>query len=353
MPLPTDELTAAYFGISDIVRRTQANVLTLWGMAPRECDYRVIKQGAFWRLRDYAGTAAAPGLLIVAAPIKRPYIWDLAPAVSVIRNCLRHGLHVYLLEWLPPADGATQVGLDDYIADALDASVAIITDAAQGARPALIGHSLGGTLAALYGAFAPERTSGLVLLSAPLCFAPGSSDFRDQLVALARTPISEEKIIAGSLLSHMSATASPATFLWSRWRDAALCIGDPSSVEMHGRVERWSLDEMAVSAKLVNQILQWLYAENRFCSGSLSILGRPVGPFDGHPPILAVVNAADDVAPAASIAPFLAKLADGESRLIEQPGEVGVVLQHLAALVGRRAHAALWPEIISWIKSRA
>jgi polyhydroxyalkanoate synthase len=39
-------------------------------------------------------------VLIVAAPIKRPYIWDLTPAVSAIRYCLGAGLRVYLLERL-------------------------------------------------------------------------------------------------------------------------------------------------------------------------------------------------------------------------------------------------------------
>jgi poly[(R)-3-hydroxyalkanoate] polymerase subunit PhaC len=36
-------------------------------------------------------------------------------------------------------------------------------------------------------------------------------------------------------------------------------------------------------------------------------------------------------------------------RIIEYPGEVGVCLQHLGILVGRQAHAAVWPEIISWL----
>src|SRR6516162_6393036 len=40
---------------------------------------------------------------------------------------------------------------------------------------------------------------------------------------------------------------------------------------------------------------------------------------------------------------------DADTRLIEYPGETGVGLQHLAILVGRHAHAAVWPEVISWL----
>lgn len=40
-------------------------------------------------------------------------------------------------------------------------------------------HHLGGTLAAIFCALEQESVRGLVLLGAPLCFAPGSSQFRD------------------------------------------------------------------------------------------------------------------------------------------------------------------------------
>ena len=353
MPEPSDDIVAAYFAISDLFRRVQANALGVVGLGPRECQYQVIKSRSFWRLRDYSGPDAAPPLLVVAAPIKRPYIWDLAPAVSVLRYCLRHGLHVYLLEWMPPVEADAQAGLDEYVGEAIADCVTTIANAEHRLRPVLAGHSLGGTLAATYCALEPNRASGLVLLSAPLCFEPGSSGFRDSLVALARTPLSESNVTAGSLLTHISAAVSPGTFFWSRWKDAALSVADPSAVEIHARVERWSLDEMALSSKLLNQIFHWLYDENRLCRGLLPILGRTVGPSRQNPPILAVINTLDEIAPLASVAPFIVKSPDKDSRIIEYPGEVGVVLQHLGVLLGRQAHASLWPQIVAWIKSRA
>jgi polyhydroxyalkanoate synthase subunit PhaC len=33
------------------------------------------------------------------------------------------------------------------------------------------------------------------------------------------------------------------------------------------------------------------------------------------------------------------------------PGEVGVGLQHLGILVGRKAQAEIWPRIIAWMRS--
>ncbi|MGO9008027.1 MAG: alpha/beta fold hydrolase [Beijerinckiaceae bacterium] len=351
MPAFIDNLHAAYFAFADNLRRAQANALDAFGLGPRECTFQVISSGPGWRLRDYAGPAAEPPLLIVSSPIKRPYIWDLTPSVSAVRYCLDHGLHVYLLEWTPPAAGNGHAGLDEYIGQAIAACVTTISNTVHGTQPFLIGHSLGGALAAIFCAAEPHATRGLVLLSTPLCFEQASSGFRDALVSLVPSGLPETDVVAGSLLSHVSAAASPKTFLWSRWKDAALSLADPSALEIHARIERWSLDEVALPAKLVNQIVQWLYRENRLCRGTLSIGGRTLGPTSLQIPTLAIVNTGDEIAPLASIAPFIDKIENTDTRIIEYPGEVGVVLQHLGMLVGREAFARIWPQIISWLAS--
>jgi pimeloyl-ACP methyl ester carboxylesterase len=91
-------------------------------------------------------------------------------------------LYAQLLEWMPASPTGSNIGLDEYVL-AISEAVATITTAAQGAKPALIGHSLGGTLAAIYGAFLPESIRSLVLLGAPLCFEPSKNQFRDALVS--------------------------------------------------------------------------------------------------------------------------------------------------------------------------
>ena len=74
-------------------------------------------------------------------------------------------------------------------------------------------------------AWAPATIRGLVLLGAPLCFEPEQSRFRDALASLVPPAPSEAEPYPGSLLSQMSALASPRTFIWSRLMDAALSLG--------------------------------------------------------------------------------------------------------------------------------
>ena len=338
------------FGIADILRRAQGHAFGAFGLDPNECPYRVIASGPFWRLRDYTTDEATQSLLIVAAPIKRPYIWDLAPTASAIRYCLRQNLRVRLLEWLPAFRTAGNNGLMEYT-EAISSCVAKISGESAGVKSFLIGHSLGGTLAAIFGALAPNSIRGLVLLGAPLCFRPATSRFRDGLVSLVPWVLGEAEPCPGSLLSHMSVLASPDTFMWSRLMDAAFSLTDNYAMELHARVERWALDEVPLPGKLVHQLLEWLYRENLFCQGSLKIGGTLVGPQNVSVPTLAVVNTADDVAPLNSVRPFIDAMPTNDARIIEYPGEIGVCLQHLGILIGREARARVWPDITSWIDS--
>jgi polyhydroxyalkanoate synthase subunit PhaC len=337
------------FALTDVLRRAQGNLAGAFGLNPRECPHQVVISRGHWRLRDYGGNDRLQSLLIIAAPIKKPYIWDLAPPISTIGFCLRHDLHVELLEWMPSSKHTGSIGLEEDVL-AIAEAVASITTAARGMKPYIVGHSLGGTLAAIYAAFRPESIKGLVLLGAPICFEPAKSHFRDALVSLVPNEISEQDAFPGSLLSHASALASPQTFIWSRLADAVMSVTDPLAMEIHGRVERWALDEVPLPGKLVHQIIDWLYRENRFCRGELKIGETVVGPASLTVPTFAVVNTADNVAPLASITPFTDRMA-GPVRIVEYPGEAGVCLQHLGILIGPQAHAAAWSQIISWLKS--
>jgi hypothetical protein len=142
-----DALYRVQFGWMDILRRIQGNAAAAIGFSPRECPYQIIASAPHWRLRDYGGQeSAAVSLLVVAGPIKRPYIWDLTPSRSAICYCLQQDLHVYLLEWMPATQLTSNNGIDE-ITLAISNCVAKISARSGRSKPFLVGHSLGGTLA--------------------------------------------------------------------------------------------------------------------------------------------------------------------------------------------------------------
>jgi polyhydroxyalkanoate synthase len=168
-------LTTPY-ALLDEARRQAGRALDAAGLGPVEAPSRVVAEMSGARLRAYQppGTPGKgrPVVLIVPAPIKRAYVWDLLPEVSVVRQCLRHGLRVYLLEWLDPSPAEDGLGLVDHAERlplaALDAVAAETSEAAA----VLAGHSLGGTFAAILASLHPGRVRGLALLDAPLAFGP-------------------------------------------------------------------------------------------------------------------------------------------------------------------------------------
>jgi polyhydroxyalkanoate synthase len=341
-------LSNGWFAAMDVLRRAQGDFLDSAGIGPREQPYEVTLSGTFWRLRNYGGDKNAPSLLVVAAPFKRPYVWDMGPRASAIGYCLEQGFRVHLIEWTPASLSTSDRGLADFVNAVCRCSSRI---SAGAGKPVIMGHSLGGTLAAICCAYQGDVSRGLVLLSAPTCFAPGTSPFRDALMRIVPRDTSDRHPYSGSLLSHMSALASPEAFLWERYWDALLSAMDNEALALHAAVERWALDEVCLPGQLVCQVVNWLYREDRFQRGTLELRGRSLSPSAISVPALAVVNRMDAIVPGASVNPLLKQLPSGRSRLIEHDGEIGVGLQHLAILIGRKARALVWPQIVAWAKS--
>lgn len=81
----------------DQARRWQGRLLDVVGLGPQETPHRVVHSESGFHLKAYADhQAEGPVLLMVPAPIKRAYIWDLAPGASAVRHCLSNGLRIYL-----------------------------------------------------------------------------------------------------------------------------------------------------------------------------------------------------------------------------------------------------------------
>jgi polyhydroxyalkanoate synthase subunit PhaC len=331
-------------GTLDGWRRSRGALLEAAGFGPIETPWREIHRTRWMRLRAYGG--AGPVLLLIPAPIKRAYIWDLAPGRSVVRRALAAGFAVHLLEWLDPAgDGACGQGLDLYALRLIEAAL----DALPGRQALLAGHSLGGTLAAIFAALRPEQVRGLVLIEAPLCFGPSSGSSLAALAAMAG-PGPEAMATAldpvpGTLISLLGLAADPVEFLTARWQDALLSSRDPEAAATHLRVLRWTLDELAMPAQLFAEVAGRLCRDDQFRRGTLRIAGRPALPEALRMPILAVLDPRSTMVPPPSVLPIVAPR--GTVRW-HREATAGSALRHVGALVGRDAQQRLWPEILGW-----
>lgn len=339
----------------DATRRQWGRYLDRMGWGPQETPFQSVLTRPCLTLRCYDQDAPAgePVVLLVPAPIKSASIWDLAPWASVVRRCKASGFRVYLIQWEPP--GASERGLDltDYadrlILDCLDV---IRTHTGQ-TSVFMAGHSLGGTCAALFSALHPERIKGLILLGTPLHFGKDIGVFGPVVAAAppVRTLTAQWGNIPGSLLDGICLSASPTTFGWSRRLDWLASLNDPQALRTHFLVERWTLDEMPLAQCLFEELVEYLYREDRFMRGILEIGGKQVTPGQVIAPLLSVVDRQCTVVPPEAILPFHRAATSPHKKVLWYGGDIGISLQHVGILVGKDAHERLWPKIIRWMRA--
>ncbi len=340
----------------DRSRQARGKMLDRAGYGPQPTPSTVILEQPGLQLHRYQGApGGGPAVLLVPAPIKRAYIWDLAPDISVVQRWSERGYRVYLAEWLPMPDDDGDVGLDDYGDRMLSACQQAIMEDSGHERLTIVGHSLGGILAAIYSCTHPERVAATILLESPLHFEQASCCFSPLVNATphARGIADAFRHVPGVYLNLMSAMAEPQAFQWERVADRWLSLLDPKALATHMRVERWTHDEFPLPGRLFTDIVESLYRNDEFMQGRLDIKGRTIGPRDLRAPLLCVVDFRSKVIPPESVLPFHEAASSERKRVLEYQGDVGVNLQHVGVLVGRNAHAAIWPAIFAWLGSPA
>ena len=336
----------------DRSRQARGQMYERAGYGPQETPYTVLHTEPGMQLRRYGlEEGTGPAVLLVPAPIKRSYIWDLAPEISVVRRWLERGYRVYLAEWVPLADASLDYGLADY-GDRLlsQARTAIRADSGED-RVVIAGHSLGGILAAIHSCLHPQAVRATVLLEAPLHFEPATCCFSPLIrqVPDARKIADAFGQVPGVFLNMMSAMAEPQAFQWERMLDRSMSLFNPQALATHMRVERWTHDEFPLPGKLFVDLVESLYRKDEFMQGKLAVGGRTIGPRELRTPLASVADPRSKVIPPQAVIPFHDAAASPARLLLEYGGDVGVNLQHVGVLVGRSAHARIWPAIFDWL----
>ena len=140
------------------------------GTAPRDLIYQEDKLKLYHYKAEGKTTSKVP-VLIVYALVNRPYMLDLQPDRSIIRNLLGHGVDVYLVDWGYPTKEDMYITLDDYINGYLNNCVDVIRGRAGIDKINIMGICQGGTFSTIYSALYPQKINNLVTLVTPIDFS--------------------------------------------------------------------------------------------------------------------------------------------------------------------------------------
>lgn len=339
-PVVPDQVMTMTVDTADRLRRAAGICLgagiRVPDQTPHEC--RVLTRGC--ELLSYSGNG--PTVLIVPAPIKRHYLWDLFPEASAVRRLLEQGFTVHMLRW---TEAAVRIGagLEFFAATAPGEALRHLSASGE---VLLAGHSLGGQLAAMAACLYPEQLAGLLLVETPLAFGAHRLGRAAKAEPLISSLLDDR--LTGAALNALSCALIPDEFLLRQWQDGTVTAFSPARRRLHYGVLRWALDEFPLPAPLVRQLLTAMAAD-AFLNGALTLKGRRIGPSDMRVPVLAV-TVQSPITPMETITPFLERCTRTATRLLPFAAEPGTMFAHVSPLIGPQAQTRLWPEISAWMR---
>ena len=319
------------------------------GETPSDVIYRENKLELL-RYEPSAGPTQDLPVLITYALINRPYILDLQPDRSVIRQFLDAGFTVYLIDWDEPSRLDATLGLEDYVIRYMDNCVEASLDDADVETINLLGYCMGGTMSAMYASLFPEKVNALGLMAAGLCFEEtggilelwGDEDFFDPSVVT-----DTYGNVPSEFLDFGFALMDPVDNFVTKYLTFADNLDNEDFVANFGRMETWLGDGIDVAGRAYEQFLVWIYQENRLYEGTLELDGIRIDLDRIDMPVAQIIGEYDHLIPPESSQPFNEVIGSDDTTIFE------CATGHIGLSVSGRAHAELWPSVIDWYGTHA
>lgn len=299
--------------------------------------------------RETAATWAEP-VLFCYALINRPYILDLQPDKSVVRQYLARGFDVYMIDWGVPTRGDSRLTLEHYVRGFLEEAALFILRERGRQDLHMLGYCMGGTFSALLAALRPALVKSLTLLAAPIEFG-----IKDSLLNVwtDRRYFDVDQFVDAHgncpawFLQLCFQNMKPVQNLLQKHISMFENLEDPRFIASFFAMERWVNDNIPVAGETFRAFVKDLYQGNRLVRGELRLgeervdLGRITCP-------LLLLTATNDhlVSPASTegIRPHVGSR-DVQSIQIDA-GHVGLV-------VGSKAQKTVWPQATQWLASHS
>jgi polyhydroxyalkanoate synthase len=332
-----------------VPRAVSAALETRVGTTPREV---LLREGTHELLHFTRKTPAvhAEPVLLCYALVNRPYILDLEPDRSVVRQYLDAGFDVYMIDWGVPAPDDRRLRLEDYVCGFLATAVDFVRRRHDRPSLHLLGYCMGGTLAALHGALEPAALKTLTLLAAPIDFAE-----RESLLGLWTDPAVFDVDAFVDTWGNCPAWFLQTCFMLMNpirnfldkpigfWEQ----LDDARAVTSFFALERWLNDNIPVAGETFREFVKKLYQGNELVRGALTLGGRRVDLARLTCPLLLLTAKNDHlVAPVATegIRPHV-----GSRDVTSISASAG----HVGLVVGAKAHAKVWPAVMRWTAERS
>ena len=315
------------------------------GTSEKHCVYSEDKI----RLYRYAPLARSAGLkplLICYAMVNRPYLLDLQPDRSFIRELLHAGLDVYLLDWGYP-DGAERFsGFDEYVDGYLRRCVEFVLKEHAIDSLTLLGVCQGGTMSLCYAALAPEQIAQLITMVTPVDFKTPENLLSKWAQHIDVGLLTQSGNVSGDFLNLIYLSLMPFRLTQQKYVNLLQMQGDRVALENFMRMEKWIFDSPDQPATAFREFIQWFFQENRLIRDELTLAGKPLRLKNVTAPVLNIFASKDHLVPPSASIPLGAHIGSKDYEALE------IDAGHIGLYVGGKTRKTVPAAVKVWLQKR-
>lgn len=286
-------------------------------------------------------------VLIAYALVNRPYMTDLQPDRSVVRNLLDHGMDVYLIDWGYPDAADRYLTMDDYVNGYLHHCVEFIKDAHGLDAVNLLGICQGGSFSLCYASLMPENVRNLITMVTPVDFKTEDNLLshwsQDMDVDLLVDTLGN---IPGDLLNLTYLSLKPYRLTGQKYMGLVDILDDADQAQNFMRMEKWIFDSPDQAGECFRQFTKDCYQENKLIKGELELGGRRVDLGNVTMPVLNIYAEQDHLVPPSAARPLEKYVGTKDYTVKAFKGG------HIGIYVSSRAQREVPPFIAEWIQER-
>jgi polyhydroxyalkanoate synthase subunit PhaC len=289
-------------------------------------------------------------ILLLYALILRPYILDLVPGNSFVEYLIGRGFDVYMLDWGIPGDEDKDLSFEHYVLDYLPRAVNRTLRDSHAENLTLFGYCQGGTIGVMYASLFPgEHLKNLVLLAAPVDFAPASplTPWTREGLVDPHAVVEAFGIVPAGGVGDLPQGASQILDPLVGWARLSSSTSQARFTETFLAASRWVDDTVPFAGEAFRGWIEDFYRRNKLAKGELELRGRRVDLSNVECPILNIAGSKDRICPLPQ--------AEATMELVSSPDKRFLALDagHVGLIVGPAAREEMWPCTGGWLELRS
>ncbi|MCT4621072.1 MAG: class III poly(R)-hydroxyalkanoic acid synthase subunit PhaC [Marinisporobacter sp.] len=286
--------------------------------------------------------------LIVYALVNRQYMMDLQQDRSMIKNLLKSGLDLYIIDWGYPTKEDMYLTMDDYINGYIDNAVEHILEEKNIKQLNLLGVCQGGTFSTIYSSLHSDKVKNLVTMVTPVEFSGDEGLlFKWGKHLNVDNMVDTYGIIPGDLMNTGYMMLKPFQLMIDKYVGILENVDSPDIMRNFMRMEKWIFDSPAQAGETIRQFIKDLYQENKLVKGTLEIGGKKVDLKNIHMPLLNIYAEYDHLVPPSASMPLNDHVSSEDKEVY------GVPVGHIGMYVSSKSQKEVAPKIAKWIKDKS